>query len=161
MSQVTISKNTKRSLLRLIAGGERIPDWYLPFLGSDINFAEAAVREAIESENSHFVLQVQEFIGQEETEKSSVSVARKSQKKKRRKPHNQTKKAKRPANPRVKAVYDAIKHIPLRRSPNYSPTGTSFKEFMKTKGHPMDTHPNSTWHIHFVQGGAPSLGRRS
>jgi hypothetical protein len=161
MRAVSITPKTKGLLRGLVSSGKAVGLWYFAFIRTERAFQEELLTLAERHQNEAFLNSLDEFLAQEHTKFIARQAAfqeteRRNAKRNETKPKAQST---RPKHPKPAGVpRPPLKRV--ERSPNYNPTGQSFEQFLESRG--IYINPNyRAKRIHFLQGGAPGLGKRA
>lgn len=171
MTQIRISKESRSRILAEVNSGTAINNIYIPFIGADPQFVSELIEAARKSKNNAFASQLHTYI---QTIEIAARRAAAEVESRRRHPRS----TRQPNHKRVKGKKEQkrIQHFELLREisivlqriglgprpKNYSPTGQSFRSFMREKGTPIDVHPFSSGRaVKFLQGGSPGQGKRA
>ena len=164
MAQVIITRSTKTKLLAAAASGERMESWMFRFTRRDRDFQAQLVRVAEEAKNARFFESLREFMADQEREYRRLygriseadprsqemlrpkdsTVARQPRSKRKRTGPRRTKR---------------IAKMKIELSPNYSPTGVTFAEFLQQRGLYYPKSYKAPF-VRVLQGGAIESNRR-
>lgn len=158
MSNVSISKDKKASILEDVRTGRSFEQFYFPFLGAEPDFAKELVDLAIEVDNQVFLHDVEKFI--EARDAKAESTVKPGKRRETKRPNYYSSKYKKyTKGGKLKKKYNIRPNTKFKRSANYAPTGKSLDDYLKEKGIDLSPKYKRPW-VQFVSGGLPGLGKR-
>lgn len=158
MANVSISKETKASILSEIQDGRSFAQLYFPFLGSDPDFAKELVDLAVKVDNQTFLRDLEKFIDSQHSGSDAKKPKKGPKNKKPRNSHSTAYKRYSKSG-KLKKKYKVRPNKKFKLSENYAPTGKTVDDYLKEKGISLNPNYKRPW-VQFVSGGLPGLGKR-